>query len=88
VLVTKEARGGGVTLAAVVRSFRTFPRVLRLVWISHAPLTLSLAFLTLVLSLIPAATVTISQMTLTPCLFSIRTHTISPLFLPVGLQLE
>src|SRR5207237_1183209 len=76
-----------VKLANIFSSIRTFPRVSRLVFSSHAPLTLCLGLVTIARGLTPAATVTISQLTIDSVLLGIRTHTITPLFWPVSLQL-
>ncbi|HZR44593.1 MAG TPA: ABC transporter ATP-binding protein [Ktedonobacteraceae bacterium] len=74
-------------LSKVFHSFTNFPRVLRLVLSTSAPLTISLALLNILSGITPAFSVTISQLTIDAVLHGIRTHTISPIWLPVALQL-
>lgn len=71
----------------VFRSFTNFPRVLRLVLTTSTPLTICLALLNLLRGITPAFSVTISQLTIDAVVHGIRTHDISPIWLPVGLQL-
>src|SRR6185312_10943450 len=63
------------------------PRVLSLVWTTSVPLTVSMALISLLRGITPAATVIISQLMIDSVLLGIRHHTIGVIWLPVGLQL-
>ena len=71
----------------VFGSLSSLPRVLRLVWSANPLLTVGLAVLNIFRGITPAISVTISQLVIDGVLHGIRTHSINPIWLPVGLQL-
>ncbi len=71
----------------VFGSLTSLPRVMRLVWAANSFLTVGLALLNILRGITPAITVIISQLVIDAVLRGIRTHSINPIWLPVGLQL-
>ena len=71
----------------VFGSLTSLPRVTKLVWATSPLLTAGLALLNILRGITPAITVTISQLVIDGVLHGIRTHSINPIWLPVGLQL-
>jgi ATP-binding cassette, subfamily B, bacterial len=84
----KEKSDDTFKLRQVFTSFASFPRVFKLVWLASAPLTMGLASLTVVRGLIPVVSVTISQLVVDSVVRGIRLHSITPIWLPVILQLS
>lgn len=74
-------------LSKVFTAFTSLPRVLKLVWTTHAPLTAAMALISVLRGITPAATVTISQLVIDGVLHGIRIHSVNPIWVPVGLQL-
>ena len=74
-------------ITKVFEAFTSLPRVLKLVWTTDAVLTACLALISLLRGVTPAATVIISQLVIDGVLRGIRTHSVDPIWLPVGLQL-
>ncbi|HZR42782.1 MAG TPA: ABC transporter ATP-binding protein, partial [Ktedonobacteraceae bacterium] len=74
-------------LKKVFAAFAGLPRVLRLVWSASPPLTLGMAAVTLVSSLLPVATTIITGLLLDGVIAGFRLHTLDPVWLPVILQL-
>ncbi|MFL5588348.1 MAG: ABC transporter ATP-binding protein [Ktedonobacteraceae bacterium] len=66
---------------------RSLPRVLRLVWSTNALFTALMGLLSLFQGFTPAASVWISGLVIDSVVLSIRIHSTSPIWLPVGLQL-
>jgi ATP-binding cassette subfamily B protein len=92
----RPLRGGGrkdgqsddaFSFKKVFGSLTSLPRVTKLVWLASPLLTAGLALLNLLRGITPAITVTISQLVIDGVLHGIRTHSINPIWLPVGLQL-
>lgn len=77
----------GFKIRHVFEAFTSLPRVLRLVWSTSAPLTASLAFISLVRGFIPAVTVVITKLVVDSVVRGIAIHSLSPVWLPVILQL-
>lgn len=71
----------------VFASLSGVPRIVRLVWAAHAPLTIGTALFNLARGITPALTATISQLLLDGVLLGIQKGTIVPIWLPVLLQL-
>jgi ATP-binding cassette subfamily B protein len=65
----------------------TFPRVLRLVWSTSAPLTVFLGFLNLAQGFTPAVSVSITSLVVDSVVKAISRHNASYIWLPIGLQL-
>ncbi|HLG75231.1 MAG TPA: ABC transporter ATP-binding protein [Ktedonobacteraceae bacterium] len=74
-------------LSQTFKTLASVPRVMRLVWSTNAPLTASLAFLSILRGITPVVTVTISQLVIDSVVYGIRTHSINPIWLPIGFQL-
>lgn len=71
----------------VPEAFISLPRVLRLVWSTSAPLTTFLGILNLAQGFIPALSVTITALVIDSVVRAIRIHSVSPIWLPIALQL-
>src|SRR6266571_3923491 len=71
----------------VPAAFASLPRVLRLVWSTSAVLTVMLGLLSLAQGFMPAVTVTISGLVIDSVVRAIRIQSITPIWLPVVLQL-
>jgi ATP-binding cassette subfamily B protein len=82
-----EQLDDGFSFKKVFGSLTSLPRVMRLVWSAHPLLTAGLGLLNILRGILPAITVTISQLVIDAVLQGIRTHSINPIWLPVGLQL-
>jgi ATP-binding cassette subfamily B protein len=74
-------------LKEVFVAFATVPRVMKIVWAADVLLTLGLAIVTVMQGLTPAAQVIISQLVIDSVVHGIRIHAITPIWLPVILQL-
>src|SRR5437667_7599743 len=74
-------------LRQVFASLATLPRISRLVWTASPGLTCWTAVLSLVRGITPAISATITQLLFDGVLAGIRSHTITPIWLPVILQL-
>src|SRR6266567_503224 len=79
----------GFKITQVLEAFTSLPRVLRLVWSTHAGFTLIMAILSLLRGFIPAITVSITRYLIDSVVLAIRspTHNISMVWVFVGLQL-
>jgi ATP-binding cassette subfamily B protein len=77
----------GFSIKQLAGAMRSLPRVLRLVWSTNALLTALLGILSLLQGFTPAASVWISGLVIDSVVLGIRTHSTSPIWLPVGLQL-
>ena len=71
----------------VPEAFVSLPRVLRLVWSTSALLTTWLGLLNLAQGFIPALSVSITALVIDSVVRAIKIHSISPIWLPIGLQL-
>src|SRR5689334_7740442 len=71
----------------VPEAFISLPRVLRLVWSTSAPLTTLLGILNLAQGFVPALSVTITALVIDSVVRAIRIHSVSPIWLPIALQL-
>ncbi len=71
----------------VPEAFVSLPRVLRLVWSTSAPLTTLLGFLNLAQGFIPALSVSITALVIDSVVRAIKIHSVSPIWLPIALQL-
>ena len=77
----------GFKFRHIFEAFTSLPRVLRLVWSTHAFFTSILALLSILQGFMPAITVLISRSVIDSVVFGIIHHTVSPIWIPVGLQL-
>ncbi len=79
----------GFKITQVLEAFTSLPRVLRLVWSTHAGFTLIMAILSLLRGFIPAITVSITRYLIDSVVLAIRspTHNITMVWVFVGLQL-
>ena len=75
------------SIKRVPAAFASLPRVLRLVWSTSAVLTVMLGLLSLAQGFMPAVTVTISGLVIDSVVRAIRIQSITPIWLPVVLQL-
>lgn len=71
----------------VFTAFAGLPRILRLVWSGGPSLMTSLALLNILRGLTPAITVVITKMVIDSVVQGIRIHSVSPIWMPVALQL-
>jgi ATP-binding cassette subfamily B protein len=71
----------------VPEAFVSLPRVLRLVWSTSALLTTLLGFLNLAQGFIPALSVSITALVIDSVVRAIKIHSVSPIWLPIALQL-
>src|SRR6266487_3741864 len=72
----------GFKITQVLEAFTSLPRVLRLVWSTHAGFTLIMAILSLLRGFIPAITVSITRYLIDSVVLAIRspTHNISSIW--------
>jgi ATP-binding cassette subfamily B protein len=77
----------GFKLRQVSEAFTSLPRVLRLVWSTHALFTAALGVLSIAQGFMPAMTVVITRYVIDGVVYGIIHHTLSQIWLPVGLQL-
>ncbi|HVB73447.1 MAG TPA: ABC transporter ATP-binding protein [Ktedonobacteraceae bacterium] len=77
----------GFKFRQVFEVFTSLPRVLRLVWSTHALFTATLGILSVAQGFMPAITVLITRSLIDSVVYGIVHHTISPIWLPVSLQL-
>ena len=77
----------GFSIKQIAGAMRSLPRVLRLVWSTNALFTTLMGLLSLLRGFTPAASVWISGLVIDSVVLGIRTHSTSPIWLPVGLQL-
>jgi ATP-binding cassette, subfamily B, bacterial len=77
----------GFKLRQVFEAFTSLPRVLRLVWSTHALFTAALGLLSIAQGFMPAISVVITRYVIDGVVYGIRYHTFSHIWLPVGLQL-
>src|SRR5947199_8316442 len=82
-----RSQNQGFSIKQIAGAMRSLPRVLRLVWSTNALLTAQLGILSLLQGFTPAASVWISGLVIDSVVLGIRTHSTSPIWLPVGLQL-
>ena len=75
------------SIKRVPAAFASLPRVLRLVWSTSSVLTVMLGLLSLAQGFMPAVTVTISGLVIDSVVRAIRIQSITPIWLPVVLQL-
>ncbi len=75
------------SIKRVPAAFASLPRVLHLVWSTSAVLTVMLGLLSLAQGFMPAVTVTISGLVIDSVVRAIRIQSITPIWLPVVLQL-
>ena len=75
------------SIRKVPEAFVSLPRVLRLVWSTSAPLTTVLGFLNLAQGFIPALSVSITALVIDSVVRAIQIHSVSPIWLPIALQL-
>ncbi len=68
-------------------AFTSLPRVLRLVWSTHAPLTFAMGLLSLAQGFTPVASVWITSLVIDSVVRAALTHTIGLIWLPILLQL-
>src|SRR5947209_4396477 len=74
-------------VSQIFEAFTSLPRVLRLVWSTHAWLTSMMALISLARGFLPAITVTITALLIDSVVRAIHTHDASTVWLFVGLQL-
>src|SRR5947207_1743746 len=77
----------GFKLRQVFEAFTSLPRVLRLVWSTHALFTALLGLLSIAQGFMPAISVVITRYVIDGVVYGILHHTFSHIWLPVGLQL-
>jgi len=77
----------GFKLRQVPEAFTSLPRVLRLVWSTHAFFTVALGLLSIAQGFMPAISVVITRYVIDGVVYGIRYHTLNHIWLPVGLQL-
>ncbi len=77
----------GFKLRQVFEAFTSLPRVLRLVWSTHALFTAALGLLSIAQGFMPAISVVITRYVIDGVVYGIIHHTFSHIWLPVGLQL-
>lgn len=74
-------------LTQACTAFRSFPRILSLVWSASAPLTATMLVISIMRGAIPALNAIIMKMLIDAVVLGIKVHSLSPLWLPIGLQL-
>ena len=77
----------GFKFRQIFEAFTSLPRVMRLVWSTHAFFTATLGLLSVLQGIMPTVTVLITRLVIDSVVYGITHHTISPIWLPVGLQL-
>lgn len=77
----------GFRLKQIPGAFTSLPRVLRLVWSTHALLTLAMGLLSLIQGFLPVASVWITSLVIDSVVKAALTHTIGLIWLPIALQL-
>jgi hypothetical protein len=82
-----QSKDEGFKLRRIFEAFTSLPRVLRLVWSTHACFTAMLILLNVAQGFMPAITVLIARSVIDSVVYGIIHHTISPLWVPLGLQL-
>ena len=82
-----RSQNQGFNIKQIAGAMRSLPRVLRLVWSTNALFTVWMGLLSLLQGFTPAASVWISGLVIDSVVLGIRTHSTSPIWLPVGLQL-
>ena len=82
-----RSQNQGFNIKQLAGAMRSLPRVLRLVWSTNALSTTLMGLLSLLQGFTPAASVWISGLVIDSVVLGIRTHSTSPIWLPVGLQL-
>ncbi|MBO0794929.1 MAG: ABC transporter ATP-binding protein, partial [Ktedonobacteraceae bacterium] len=83
----QEAEEEQFKFSKVFTAFTSLPRVSHLVWSTSPLLTLSMALISLVRGITPAITALITKWVIDSVVLGISTHSVSPIWLPVGLQL-
>ncbi|HLZ55768.1 MAG TPA: ABC transporter ATP-binding protein [Ktedonosporobacter sp.] len=83
----KKAQEEEFKLSHVLTAFTSLPRVLGLVWSTSVPLTAGMAGISLLRGCTPAATAVISKLVIDAVVHGIRIHSVTPIWLPVILQL-
>lgn len=84
-----QTKGKHPTLRLVqaFTAFRSFPRICYLVWSASAPLTATMVVVSIMRGAIPALNAIIIKMLIDGVVLGIKLHSISPLWLPIVLQL-
>ena len=77
----------GFKLRQVFEAFTSLPRVLRLVWSTHALFTAALGLLSIAQGFMPAISVVITRYLIDGVVYGILNHTLSHIWLPVSAQL-
>ncbi len=77
----------GFSLKQVPIAFASIPRVLRLVLAASVLFTVLMGFLSILQGFMPAASIEITQLVIRSVERGISIHSVSPIWLPVGLQL-
>src|SRR5882724_4156485 len=78
----------GFSFKQIPGAFASLPRVLRLVWSTHAPLTLAMGILSLVQGFTPVASVWITSQVIDSVVKAALTHNIALIWFPIVLQLS
>lgn len=74
-------------ISHIFKSLSQFPQAMSLVWQASKRLTLGMLFLSTVRGFLPACSALIAKMVVDSVVHGIQTHSISPLWLPIILQL-
>lgn len=74
-------------LTQALTAFRSLPRIFGLVWSASAPLTIFMVVMSIMRGALPALNAIIFKMLIDAVVLGIKLHTLSFLWLPVGLQL-
>jgi ATP-binding cassette subfamily B protein len=82
------AEDEGFSLKQIPGAFASLPRVLRLVWSTHAPLTLAMGILSLIQGFTPVASVWITSQVIDSVVKAALTHNIGLIWFPIVLQLS
>jgi ATP-binding cassette subfamily B protein len=77
----------GFNFKQIPGAFASLPRVLRLVWSTHAPLTLAMGLLSLLQGFTPVASVWITSQVIDSVVKAAMTHNVGLIWLPIALQL-
>ena len=84
---SRQSLDEGFKFRQIFEAFTSLPRVMRLVWSTHAFFTATLGLLSILQGIMPTVTVLITRLVIDSVVYGITHHTISPIWLPVGLQL-
>jgi ATP-binding cassette, subfamily B, bacterial len=86
-IISRRGVPDGFSWKQVPEAFTSLPRVLRLVWDTSKLLTLLMGILSILQGFTPAISLWITNLVINGVVAGIRTHDVSKIWLPVGLQL-